>query len=264
MSKMAYKPNAMTPLEFSNFHLPALERDEARHNLMAAALLSIVEGQNLDTDMWSLDAPGQCAIMSLGKPLILSDLSRDHCRKLADITSEADYPSVVGPEHTATWMAARATESGVSFGSPIAMIIHELKVPPKFPGAAGFARQVSDADSGILADWITAFFREATPHETLPVRENLEARAAQGRHTFWIVDGEPVAMAVVVRRTRNGIAIGAVYTPPQNRGKGYAGSVTAAVVEQAFTQGKSMACLYTLLCQDRISTDLRVTASSAS
>ena len=36
-----------------------------------------------------------------------------------------------------------------------------------------------------------------------------------------------------------------VYTPPPLRGKGYGGSVTAAVVEQAFAEGKTMACLYT-------------------
>ena len=40
-------------------------------------------------------------------------------------------------------------------------------------------------------------------------------------------------------------AIAVVYTPPPLRGRGYAGSVTAALVEKAFAEGKSMACLYT-------------------
>ena len=62
---------------------------------------------------------------------------------------------------------------------------------------------------------------------------------------FWIVNEQPVSMAAIVRRTRNAAAIAAVYTPPALRGKGYGGSVTAAVVEQAFTEGKTMACLYT-------------------
>jgi len=54
-------------------------------------------------------------------------------------------------------------------------------------------------------------------------------------------------MAAIVRRTRGAAAIVFVYTPPSLRGKGYAGSVTAAVVEQAFAEGKTMACLYTSL-----------------
>jgi predicted GNAT family acetyltransferase len=33
------------------------------------------------------------------------------------------------------------------------------------------------------------------------------------------------------------------YTPPQLRGRGYAGSVTAAVLERIFTEGKIAACL---------------------
>jgi predicted GNAT family acetyltransferase len=48
-----------------------------------------------------------------------------------------------------------------------------------------------------------------------------------------------------VRRTRHAAAIAGVYTPPAQRGRGYAGSVTAAVVERIFAEGKGAACLYT-------------------
>ena len=67
---------------------------------------------------------------------------------------------------------------------------------------------------------------------------------ASGNYSFWIVDGEPVSMAGINRRTRNTATIASVYTPPALRGRGYAGSVTAAVVERAFADGKSAACLY--------------------
>jgi predicted GNAT family acetyltransferase len=60
-----------------------------------------------------------------------------------------------------------------------------------------------------------------------------------------VVDGEPVAMAGIVRWTRNAAAIAGVYTPLSLRGRGYAGSVTAAVVERVFAEGKTAACLYT-------------------
>ena len=90
-----------------------------------------------------------------------------------------------------------------------------------------------------------SFVREATPHDPLPSRERLHALAGEVQHFFWIVDDEPVSMAAIVRRTRNAAAIAAVYTPPPRRGRGYAGSVTAAVAEQAFAEGKAVACLYT-------------------
>ncbi len=87
--------------------------------------------------------------------------------------------------------------------------------------------------------------REAVPHDPLPDRARLEAVPAEGRHQFWIVDGKPVAMAGISRRTRNTGVISGVYTPPALRGFGYAGSVTAAVAEQIFAEGRTAACLYT-------------------
>ena len=52
-------------------------------------------------------------------------------------------------------------------------------------------------------------------------------------------------MAGIVRRTRSTGSIAGVYTPPAQRGRGYAGSVTAAVVERIYAEGMNTACLYT-------------------
>ena len=62
---------------------------------------------------------------------------------------------------------------------------------------------------------------------------------------FWEVGGEPVSLAGLARPTRNAAAIGPVYTPPEFRGCGYAGSVTADMAEFIFVSGKKAACLYT-------------------
>jgi predicted GNAT family acetyltransferase len=120
-----------------------------------------------------------------------------------------------------------------------------LRDKPTYPGAPGHSRVVGPADAELFADWTIAFLREAVPHDPLPSRERLVQNAAEGRHQFWIVGGEPVSLAGIVRRTRHVAAIGGVYTPPALRGRGYAGSVTAAVVERIFVEGKAAACLYT-------------------
>ena len=86
-----------------------------------------------------------------------------------------------------------------------------------------------------------------TPHDPAPQPENIQQAAKSGRYLFWIVDGEPVAVAAIVRSLRTVSAIGAVYTAPEKRGRGYAGSVTAALCERIFADGKSAACLYTNL-----------------
>ena len=176
---------------------------------------------------------------------MLADLTQVQCHALAEATVGLEYPGVVGPDQTPLWFAQRSQELGVKFRDPIQQRIHRLTQPPKYPGVKGHLRRVTVDDANLLADWLSAFSQDVLHFEAVPPREKLKARAAEGRHFFWIVDGEPVAMAGIRRRLRNAAAIAPVYTPPAERSKGYAGSVTAAVVEQIFAEGKTMACLYT-------------------
>lgn len=89
------------------------------------------------------------------------------------------------------------------------------------------------------------FNREAIPYDPGPQWEKVEKAAASGRYLFWTVGGQPVSVAGIVRSLRTVAAIGAVFTPPEKRGRGYAGSATAALSERIFAEGKSAACLYT-------------------
>ena len=52
-------------------------------------------------------------------------------------------------------------------------------------------------------------------------------------------------MAAIARRTKNAASINAVYTSPDNRNKGFAGAVTAAVARVILSEGRGTACLYT-------------------
>jgi RimJ/RimL family protein N-acetyltransferase len=235
----------MQPRDFVEYHLPALEADEARHNLILFILARLLSDASIDIRQWSLGAPAQCAVQWPNRPIVLGDLNEAQARALAEATIDLDYPGVVGPDLTAQYFVDRASALGIEFLPPIPQRIHALSGPPRYPGTTGHARLVGAADASLFADWILSFMREAVPHDSAPDREYLTKAVGEGRHMFWIVDGEPVSMAGIVRRTRHGAAITAVYTPPALRGRGYAGSVTAAVVEFAFAQGKRVVCLYT-------------------
>jgi GNAT superfamily N-acetyltransferase len=222
-----------------------LEADEARHNVMLWILGRIgVDGQ-LAFRHWTLGAPGQCAAQTPPHPIVLGDLLDTQCQALAEQTREVEYRGVVGPDRTAMWFAHRAADLGVTFLDPILQRIHALRDTPRYPGAPGHARLVGSDDTDLFVDWTVAFMREAVPHDPPPDREKVAKAAGEGRYMFWTVDGEPVSVAGIQRRTRNAAAIAGVYTPPHLRGRGYAGSVTAAVVEHAYAEGKTTACLYT-------------------
>jgi uncharacterized protein YjiS (DUF1127 family)/RimJ/RimL family protein N-acetyltransferase len=231
--------------EFIAYHLPALEQDEARHSLILANLDRLARGLAPNLRCWTLGAGGACAVQTVGWPIVLGELDHGQCHALAEATLALDYPGVVGPDRTALWFAGHAAALGLTFSEPIPQRIHALQERPVYPGASGYARVVDAAGADLYADWTIAFLREAVPHDPVPSRERIKQAAAEGHALFWIVDGEPVSTATIARRTRQTAAISRVYTPPRLRGQGYAGSVTAALVDRIFAEGRTAACLYT-------------------
>ena len=228
--------------EFIEYHQPALEVNEVKHNLILGLFANRA---NTALRLWSMDAPGACAIRSPGHPIILGVLTREQCHRLADETRALEFPGVVGSDDTAQWFVERAVQLGLAFREPVPMQIQILRSSPTYPGVLGCTRQVGADDAAQFADWMYAFFDEAAPHDRRPSHQQLEIAAGEGRYSFWIMDGQPVSMAGIIRRTRNAAAISGVYTPPALRGRGYAGSVTAAVSERIFAEGGTAACLYT-------------------
>jgi hypothetical protein len=230
----------MERVDFATYHEPALETDEVRHNLILGILARVRTEKPPDFLHWTLGEAGQCAVKTAGRSIVIGELDEAQCRKLAELTAEVEYPGVVGPDLTAKWFVDRAIELGLQFIDPIPQQIHALSDHPRYPGAPGYARQVTLDDAPLFVVWISAFLREAVPHDPVPTREQLERVAGEARylHLFWVDGGRPVSMAGIVRRTRNSAAIAGVYTPPMLRGRGYGGSVTAAVVERVFAEGK--------------------------
>jgi len=230
--------------DFVAFHRPALMKDEIRHNLMLAILAGYKESGSDDILVWTLGEPGQCAIKNPGRSIILGELNQEQSHLLANETHELEYPGVLGPGKTAKWFVDRATRQGIRFSETVNQQIHALAEPPRYPGATGSARRAAASDAPLLADWIIAFHDEAVPHDPVPTREQLLQRAAMDRHWIWQVDSEPVSMAGIVRSLDRVSSIAPVYTPPPHRGRGYAGCVTAAVVDHILAQGKDAACLF--------------------
>jgi ribosomal protein S18 acetylase RimI-like enzyme len=224
-------------------HEPVLARDEPRHGLILNTFMRAHAGANRDLQHWTLGAPGQCAIKTGPHSIVLGDLDPDQCRGFAERIT--DYPGVMGPEDTATWFVERANELGLAFDEPELQLIYRLDEAPRHPGASGSARRLASEDKPLFACWVAAFCREAVPHDPVPSVEEIAEMAASGDFLLWVDADRPVSMARVTRRLSYSAAITAVYTPPEHRGHGYAGSVTAAVVERIRSEGRGTACLYT-------------------
>jgi GNAT superfamily N-acetyltransferase len=239
--------------EFTAFHRPNLELNEAKHGLILNALALAESEKPVELSYWTLGNPGECAIRVGSHSIVLGALGQSQCRTLAELADETDYPGVIGPGLTARWLVDRAQELGRSFAEAEPEQIYSISDPPRYPGVLGQARLATGKDAELVGNWLTAFFQEAVPCDRLPPRDELELAAGEGRFMFWIDEGRPVSMAGIARRLRDSAAITGVYTPPELRGHGYAGSVTAATVERIYAEGRKTACLYT---------DLRNSASN--
>ena len=62
---------------------------------------------------------------------------------------------------------------------------------------------------------------------------------------IWEKKGIPVSMAGYAGPTPNGIRIGAVYTPPEQRKKGYASAVTGGLSQHMLDLGYRFCFLFT-------------------
>ena len=231
--------------EFVALHAPALEADEVRFNVPIAAMAAAAKERPAGFRHWTLGTAGHCAIQRPGRAILLGNLDEAECRELARATAGVDYPGAAGSDRTPRHFVEHATALGARFEDPMPQRIHVLSSSPRYPGAPGSARTVDAADAPLLLEWLAAFHREAVPHDPPPDQAGADKAAASGRYLFWTVDGKPVSVAAVVRRLQHTGAISSVFTPPEQRGRGYAGSVTAAVADRLFAEGRTAVCLHT-------------------
>jgi hypothetical protein len=119
--------------EFIEFHRPALEQDETRYNLILGLLGRMLETEQPNVRLWTIGAPGECAMQTPGYPLILGRLSVAQCQAFAEATLNLDYPGVVGLDPIVPLFVERAKELGVKFKETIPQTIQALQRRPIYP-----------------------------------------------------------------------------------------------------------------------------------
>jgi GNAT superfamily N-acetyltransferase len=119
------------------------------------------------------------------------------------------------------------------------------KLMPPQPAPKGTSRQATARDRGLLIDWLGAFVIEVGDQPTQDQGAAADERLSYGGITLWEADGVPVSIAGVTRTVAGMVRVGPVYTPPAQRGHGYAAGVTVAVSQAALDTGATDVLLYT-------------------
>ncbi|HEU5288102.1 MAG TPA: GNAT family N-acetyltransferase [Candidatus Limnocylindria bacterium] len=164
------------------------------------------------------------------------------------LSAMPDTPGLVGPKElvargASIWCDRTGARAEVTMAQRIYRLAHVI--PPR--DTPGRARVASDADRDTVVPWFQAFVAEAMPGHDAS-RERAEATADHFLRTrgLWLwEDGAPVAMAGVSGRTPSGARVGAVYTPPDRRRRGYASALVAALSQAQLDGGARFCFLYT-------------------
>jgi predicted GNAT family acetyltransferase len=117
-------------------------------------------------------------------------------------------------------------------------------MPPQ-PAPKGTSRQATARDRDLLIDWLGAFALEVDDLATQDQGAAADERLSYGGITLWETGGVPVSLAGVTRTVGGMVRVGPVYTPPAQRGHGYAAGATVAVSQAALDAGATDVLLYT-------------------
>lgn len=247
------------PTEFRSRVDPLLMRNEARNSLFLGITGTLIDRPDVYEDffLW--------AVLEGEMPIAAGAMTPPHNLLLADDATEIsmsilaehvvgrgfDLPGAQGTIPTVEHFCRTWSElNGVDTEIEVELGIHELTRVAMPPDVAGGPRPATTAEVDLLVDWLDAFLDEADPAAPKTdledaVRKKLGLDPALGGTWLWEVDGEPVALSGYGGRTPNGIRIGPVYTPPKERGQGFATALVAAQSSWLLEQGRSFCFLFT-------------------
>jgi len=232
-----------------------LMQDEAKNNLILGVAGQVRDGRSYGDDpptFLTVDVDGEivaAAIRTPPYPLILH-CEEDH-RKVLEVladhllTTDPRLPGVNGEAGIATafaelWTRRACTRAEIAMRLRV-YCLREVERPVGVPGRM---RLALEEDVDLLAEWMAGFHAEAVPGDPpSDPREVVLRFMASGTLVVWDHD-RPVSLAGSSRGSENGATLSAVYTPPEQRGNGYASACVAALSQRLLDEGNAFCTLY--------------------
>lgn len=236
-----------------------LVRSEAENNLLLGILHTLreyPERYEAPPYLALVQAEGKTLAVAIRTPprsLVLSktlDLSALQLIAQDLNDCEVDLPGVKGAvQETHAFAAMWKILTGKSHRIKMNLRIHQLETVQPVAKAKGYLRKAATGDRALLLQWFQAFDIEALGEPQEDTERVIDLQLHRGLIYLW-EDGVPVSLVAGQWSTPNGARIGPVYTPPENRKKGYATVCVAAISQLLLDQG----CRYCFLFTDLTNT----------
>ena len=248
-----------TATEFLQHAQAALEADEAENSLILGVCLRLRDQPAPAAGKICLktieDEHGLALAVMMDPPHNLSitghpfDLDCSMGILVGEMRGEEwTIPGVLAPTPIARRFVEKWSEkTATSFHLSGHQQLFELRQAPPAPANSGQRRlrPASQPELDLIAGWFYGFtleiFKSANAAEA---RQMAEQRIHDGDVFVWEAAGQPVCMAMKNRPTRRSIAISYVYTPSEQRGKGYATACVGELSRQLLHSGWEFCTLF--------------------
>ena len=236
----------------------ALEEDEINGNLIYGLSNVLIKNENtygIDSPFYSVACKNtEISLIGLMTPprnlLLYSNKKIDNSiidffvKKLHE--KDLGIPGVTGELNVAKafmekWSQISNVESKISMN----LRVYKLTKVEKYMKPEGIFRNAVKGDVDIIIKFITAFTSEINePINVERIKEVAEI-GIENKEIFVWENKNIVSMARKQRPTKNGMAVGSVYTPIEHRGRGYATAVVANLSQNILDSGKLFCTLFT-------------------
>ena len=193
---------------------------------------------------------GIAIVMNPPRNIVITRLSAVAMTSLVEFLVDLKLviPGAVGPSPDVAAVAEQwAQRNGLRASLSMNQKIYacERVIPPPFLPPQRQLRAAAPTERELLVAWSREFSVAVhNPESVAECTERIDRLMA--RRAIWVWDdNEPVSCAAFSRDSPHGVAINHVYTPPNYRGRGYAGACVAALTTRLLSSGKRFCCLYT-------------------
>ncbi|NUJ06026.1 GNAT family N-acetyltransferase [Bacillus paranthracis] len=230
---------------------PFLEKNEQENNLILGVLQMVhqpifmgiaKQGEEIAVVFLQTEEKKQIIVAT-------SEIAEEDIVELAKKLAEV-YPNVPGLIGNKKIVQRLAEEIAVLANkkTTVAMEqgIYELKqVKKKWNGDEVF-REVNSDELTLIEQWIYQFCEDVNLPTTKEEAKQTAHTLITNHRLFGLeVDGKLVSVAAKTRPTKNNIAVNFVYTPKEERKKGYASNCVAALSQRMLDEGYKTTTLYT-------------------
>jgi predicted GNAT family acetyltransferase len=169
---------------------------------------------------------------------------------LIDGLKDREIPGVTTEKNLAEYFAKEyALRKEITCNTTMSQRIYELTAVNPDIQEVGTVRLLDEKDIHFFPYWAEAFYAAGSYGQTeMSIPQDADPylyRIASKKIYILEDNGIPVSMAGYTREMQTAIGVAFVYTPPYERGKGYATSIVAQISQLALDKGFTKCVLYT-------------------